>query len=679
MSSDVPTEMHCALDTKIKVRPGATITLSEELHVPSGTYTIYIEHQRKESSLRKSQSSIAASGELLVTTGKDLGQVLKSEIDFHREHPFLREIHVPEPALEDGADDKVPSIKVLLTVVSTAHIKKTRLRFKLLTKNENVQAQVLSSNTTEKRKNGRVRTISSSASPDLFASSGRSTPSSSYSDLPSIGVSTNLDVSSVLSMSSQSMRDEEEIDPPRNEKLSNSDILEKDTVVIKKSTTFNSEGVEQSTRVVVEHTKTVSETAEGISEKRTSIGMEKSDMDSTSLYSGSSSSSGSSFDPSEENLVYYKEIRLRKKHVHTEKIPIQQKGKYYLIIENSDKSPITRHFSCHATLSQGTTLLKESYTNDAKKKLSDDFTVEPETADLTLEIVHTNSSFGKSELQISLYMKNNNNEEPTATKAVHSHFRTGEVVWSVNACEVDKKHPQKFIAKIPTSGKYYIVVEKLDKMYGGLREIAVDATLSEPPREGSGEAGRVSKVASAVVGGVKARPMKWKSPIFVAPAGSTVDFYVASYAIVGSIVYSLRLRKVPGLTAEEEKTRRMVLLFLSTFGIYYLLYMVVSLLHFIQNIGFTLNILFLSVDITIGRLCFILCAAWFRTNQEILLPCLKDVMETVRKILRKVKHFQNMSDGGKFNILRIFKQMSREGRMNDLRKWERQKLLTANE
>jgi hypothetical protein len=33
-------------------------------------------------------------------------------------------------------------------------------------------------------------------------------------------------------------------------------------------------------------------------------------------------------------------------------------------------------------------------------------------------------------------------------------------------------------------------------------------------------------------------------------AGSVVDFSVVSYAIVGSIIYSLRLRKVPGLTAE---------------------------------------------------------------------------------------------------------------------------------
>jgi hypothetical protein len=38
-----------------------------------------------------------------------------------------------------------------------------------------------------------------------------------------------------------------------------------------------------------------------------------------------------------------------------------------------------------------------------------------------------------------------------------------------------------------------------------------------------------------------------------------------------------------------------------------------------------------------------------------------------------------MSDGGKFDILRIFKQMSKEGKLNDLRKWERQKLQTANE
>ncbi len=38
-----------------------------------------------------------------------------------------------------------------------------------------------------------------------------------------------------------------------------------------------------------------------------------------------------------------------------------------------------------------------------------------------------------------------------------------------------------------------------------------------------------------------------------------------------------------------------------------------------------------------------------------------------------------MSDGGKFDMLRIFKQMSREGRANDMKKWARQKMQTENE
>lgn len=38
--------------------------------------------------------------------------------------------------------------------------------------------------------------------------------------------------------------------------------------------------------------------------------------------------------------------------------------------------------------------------------------------------------------------------------------------------------------------------------------------------------------------------------LFILLAGSVVDFTVESYALVGSIIYSLRLRKVPGLTAE---------------------------------------------------------------------------------------------------------------------------------
>lgn len=49
----------------------------------------------------------------------------------------------------------------------------------------------------------------------------------------------------------------------------------------------------------------------------------------------------------------------------------------------------------------------------------------------------------------------------------------GELVWSVAACEVEKKRPQKYTVKIPTSGRYYYVVEKADKVYGGLREISV--------------------------------------------------------------------------------------------------------------------------------------------------------------------------------------------------------------
>lgn len=43
MSSDVSTELHSAVDNKIKIRPGSTITLSEELQLPSGVYIIYIE------------------------------------------------------------------------------------------------------------------------------------------------------------------------------------------------------------------------------------------------------------------------------------------------------------------------------------------------------------------------------------------------------------------------------------------------------------------------------------------------------------------------------------------------------------------------------------------------------------------------------------------------------------
>lgn len=141
----------------------------------------------------------------------------------------------------------------------------------------------------------------------------------------------------------------------------------------------------------------------------------------------------------------------------------------------------------------------------------------------------------------------------------------GEVIWSVNACEVEKKHPQKLTANIPSSGRYYIVVEKVDKIYGGLREISVSfivfcysifyiidcgkvtATLNEPIKECTLLAGdkeeeeekekekdkdknkektRSSLVASVVVGGVKLRPMKWKSPVFIAPGISLSSLYL---------------------------------------------------------------------------------------------------------------------------------------------------------
>jgi len=133
MSSDVSTETHCAYDNKIKIRPGSTITLSEDLQLPSGSYYFCIEHEKKDSSLRKNHG-IAASGEVIVTVGAKEGvkEVLKSDVDF-KEHPFIRELNIPETVIEDGASDmkETPIIKVLLTMVSTAHIKKIRLHMKV--------------------------------------------------------------------------------------------------------------------------------------------------------------------------------------------------------------------------------------------------------------------------------------------------------------------------------------------------------------------------------------------------------------------------------------------------------------------------------------------------------------------------------------------------------------------
>jgi hypothetical protein len=80
--------------------------------------------------------------------------------------------------------------------------------------------------------------------------------------------------------------------------------------VIQKNTTYTSEGVEQNntTQIHVEHTKTISETTESIetssSEKSVRRGLEKSNND----FETNTTSSTSSFDASEENLVYLPQL-----------------------------------------------------------------------------------------------------------------------------------------------------------------------------------------------------------------------------------------------------------------------------------------------------------------------------------------------------------------------------------
>lgn len=779
MSGNNASDLHCVLTHKLKIRPGTSSTLVQDVLLNCGSYIFTIEDADRRVSLLKSHNF--ANGNILIA-GKEGGEILNSGIDFHKEHPFSRDIEILPPIQKDGASDEkaeAAAIRMILTLNSMAHIKSIRLRVKLLCNNESYQAHILSSNVSEqKREKGKPKhhlshkdsssKDSSKDSSSESTGSRNSTPSGSYADLPHIKGKFD-------SYSSQD--DDSDFASDGNKHNIDHHVVEKDILYIQKNTTYTSEGVENNTtQIRVEHSKVVSENnndnagstsseksnsnlistslsttstststtamISNLTTSTTSINSSKIDKsmgassmgassmgastaDDESLSNYSSSNSQSSFDPSEENLVYYKETKLRKKKVTTEEIPIQQKGRYYLVIESSEKGPINRHFSCHLTLTNSDNhVVKESYTNDAKRKICDDFTVDGESGVLKLKLANTNTSFGSTDLQLSLYMRNMP-QEPDVY--VHPYLRTGEVVWSVNKCEVEKKRPQKFTACIPKSGRYYLVVEKVDKIYGGLREISVTAMLHEPATGGfcsssttssasstssttgsastssaslstsstslpssispppqrecpiTGSPARTSLVASAVVGGVKLRPMKWKSPVFVAPAGSTIDLTVESFALVGSIIYSLRIRKVPGLTAEEERTRKMVVLFLASFGIYYFLYIVISVIHFIQNIGFTFPLLFISVDITLGRICFILFCIWCRTNQEILIMCLKDVRDTIGKIARKIKYIRDMSDGGKFDILRIFKQMSKEGKANDLRKWEKQKQQTANE
>ena len=160
---------------------------------------------------------------------------MKYDVDFHREHPLLREIHVPEAGregkqtggrrerggevrerqkmkdvlIDDTDGEEIPNIKTQLTMISTAHIKKIRLRVKvskifffliflllffcflfpcslllllllllllffffddpnLFTKDQNIQAHVISSHLTKKKKNGRLKIVSNTGSPDTI-------------------------------------------------------------------------------------------------------------------------------------------------------------------------------------------------------------------------------------------------------------------------------------------------------------------------------------------------------------------------------------------------------------------------------------------------------------------------------------------------------------------------------
>ena len=153
---------------------------------------------------------------------------MKYDVDFHREHPLLREIYVPEAGregkqtggrrererevkrqkmkdvlIDDTDGEEMPNIKTQLTMISTAHIKKIRLRVKvseifffliflhlfffcflfppcflllifffddtnLFTKDQNIQAHVISSHLTKKKKNGRVKIVANTGSPDTI-------------------------------------------------------------------------------------------------------------------------------------------------------------------------------------------------------------------------------------------------------------------------------------------------------------------------------------------------------------------------------------------------------------------------------------------------------------------------------------------------------------------------------
>lgn len=53
----------------------------------------------------------------------------------------------------------------------------------------------------------------------------------------------------------------------------------------------------------------------------------------------------------------------------------------------------------------------------------------------------------------------------------------GELVWSVSSIEIPRQTDRKFTVELPQSGRYYLVLEKLDKNYGASREIGVGVSF----------------------------------------------------------------------------------------------------------------------------------------------------------------------------------------------------------
>lgn len=253
----------------------------------------------------------------------------------------------------------------------------------------------------------------------------------------------------------------------------------------------------------------------------------------------------------------------------------------------------------------------------------------------------------------------------------HARSRTqGELVWAVSSIEIGRQTNRHFNVEFTQSGRYYFVVEKLDKTYGSTREIGVKGILHTT----SGDAQCEVTLFDHTVGGNKNKPMKWKSDPFLAPASSTLDINVQSFALIGNITFSLRLRKVPGLSAEQEKLHQQVVFGVLLLAGFFLLNVVFRILNWVLDLGIHLNFLLFSVKITLGHFILLLSLIWLKSNRAIVLQQVAKMQDKFEQVFYKFKTISSMSNRANiYDFIKKVKAMSRAGKLADRLRWEQEK------